>query len=77
MFTAKGTGDAKLPNGLFQVTVAYIDDTTLKVVTTETYLITDPAALKLSVDKHLQQLKDAADDAAVQFDIVGKVLGTV
>jgi len=77
MFTAKGVAFLKLPAGTYQATVDYIADATRRVVLTENYVVATKPALLLKVATQLQQLKQAEDDAAVNQDIVGKVLGTI
>lgn len=77
MFTAKGVSFLKLPAGTYQATVKYLDDATQKVVLQETYVVATKPALLAKVATQLQQLKQNADDATVNADIVGKTLGTI
>lgn len=77
-FTAKGSGVVKLPAGQFQVTVDYYDDAApAKPILSQTYVVIDKPTLVTKVAAQLQQLKQAADDATTNMNIVGKTLGSI
>lgn len=77
-FSAVGGGVVKLPSGQFQVTVNYLDDARPdKPLLTQQYVVIDKPTLLVKVAAQLQQLKQAADDAVTNMNIVGKTLGSI
>lgn len=78
MFTAKGGAVTKLPSQQYQVRVDYYADATpLKPILSRQYVVAGQAELTPLINQQLTELKQAADDALFNMDIVGKTLGSI